>query len=745
MPFVSEAFTGANGDNLTTFSGWAKATGVTGDVVVYSNRIRSNGATCHYYKNTEPVSLNYDVQCSVYVASATGRAGVCLRCAGSADTSYWAFLESSNVTLWRISAGSAFQVGQTFQTTTAGQTYTLLLSIRGGVISVYVDAVLKIQQTNGDITASGYPGVRFTTSVTDSTGFHLDNFTATDPMETGGTSDPAGEVDLYDQCVKPPDPQLRTPDRSGLLVIATPFCDRGNSVTADLAGAVPLLKNGPTWVAHAKGPCVSLNGTSQYIDYGPNTDPRFDFSGNLLVLLMVRVRTVAYGTLFSNQNAAGSLDQCSIGINASSKVYYVQTGTSSINPAGNVTVSNGDTLYIIMSREHTTTTRRVKLWVNGVLDINQTYTGTITAQSSCGNRVIGRAGNYVGANSYSAIDVLDCRVWKDGNIVTDGEVRALYDDPWRMYNPPIQVSLPPPPASSTYDETGRSTLILMGGGKTDVLVAAEARSQVIRAITGQTDVVTAIETGRSQVIRALTGSTEGTAFTETGRAQIITIGTGSTDQVIGSEAGKAQGLVIGAGESDVMAHSETGRSQVVRAITGQSDVLTMIETARAQILNISAVGGESFVLDETGKVQVLLLETGQSDVVLYNEVLKPQVIRAVTGAADLQAASESVGTLVMIAAAGADAFVAAEALRAALLTIQGGSEETLVAGELGRGQVLRMVLGSTDTVGQVVIVLTLETFADLLDAGMKFAALDGIGSTGAVLDGGGSGAEFLDG
>jgi hypothetical protein len=70
------------------------------------------------------------------------------------------------------------------------QDYTVVLRMQGTAISVYIDTVLRIGPvTDANIAPVGTAAVRCggnATVATDSTGYHLDTFTAADIPAAGG-------------------------------------------------------------------------------------------------------------------------------------------------------------------------------------------------------------------------------------------------------------------------------------------------------------------------------------------------------------------------------------------------------------------------------------------------------------------------------------------------------------------------------------------------------------------------------
>lgn len=208
MGFVNDTFTAADGTNLSAHTGETGATWTanTSNAVVASGRVRPTATLFNSLTASgTPASADYDVEADVYYAGAAaggGAAGVTGRASGK--TYYMARYDTTGWQLYYVSNESTFtQIGSTFtQALTVGQSYRLKLEMRGTAIKLYVDGVERCSGTNGTLTAAGKAGVHFyasASSVSDSAGWHLDNFEATDaggdttpPTLSGAATDSAG-------------------------------------------------------------------------------------------------------------------------------------------------------------------------------------------------------------------------------------------------------------------------------------------------------------------------------------------------------------------------------------------------------------------------------------------------------------------------------------------------------------------------------------------------------------------------
>ena len=120
--------------------------------------------------------------------------------ASSNGTFYAAVYDRSTLswTLYSIVNSSKVSLGQSPQTLTPGWTYRLALDMTGmtgSTIRLLVDGVQQVSVTNTAITAAGRSGVAMgfgatsSTTATDTTGMHLDNFTVTPPLaDSKGTN-----------------------------------------------------------------------------------------------------------------------------------------------------------------------------------------------------------------------------------------------------------------------------------------------------------------------------------------------------------------------------------------------------------------------------------------------------------------------------------------------------------------------------------------------------------------------------
>jgi uncharacterized repeat protein (TIGR01451 family) len=220
VPVATDTFNiGAAGADLSsragelgaTWTNWGAPYGVTTTLVLSNEtRVRKSGTGFNYYRaSATPASADYAVEMDVYVKSlVTGdKAGVVGRfdpagggledwyeASYDVTTGSWVLRKSVNQTLANLTTGGASAP----QTLTANQAYRLRLEMIGTSIKLYVDGVLKVSGTDASVTLAGKGGVfsgnsGATSTVTNTTGLHLDNFqivptTAATAADSKGTA-----------------------------------------------------------------------------------------------------------------------------------------------------------------------------------------------------------------------------------------------------------------------------------------------------------------------------------------------------------------------------------------------------------------------------------------------------------------------------------------------------------------------------------------------------------------------------
>jgi hypothetical protein len=187
--FVSDTFTDTDAVAIGSHIGeigaiWIAAPTYTGTAAIYNNRLTFGTGVPAFYASGAPSSADYTVKGDLYVASNATNAifSVAGRMSSSVNTMYFGRYSNSAGAwqLFKIVSGIATQLGSNAsQSLTVGQTYTVELILSGNSIVLKVDSTTIISVTDSSITAAGYAGFRSTMG-SSTTGYHLDNFVASD-------------------------------------------------------------------------------------------------------------------------------------------------------------------------------------------------------------------------------------------------------------------------------------------------------------------------------------------------------------------------------------------------------------------------------------------------------------------------------------------------------------------------------------------------------------------------------------
>lgn len=184
--FVNEPFTAANGTNVDSLTGWEAHPSKTGSFLVQSNRAYASAGSPMLYHTGTPISADYTVETTIRCVTNSAKTGIVGRLDTTAETCYEIFYRLSD-TRWRLARkidGTIFEIGSFTQVLTPGNDYTVALEMVGTTINVYIDGTLRIGVTDTGITAKGKAGIVQATSVSTTSGYHIDSITATD--ETAG-------------------------------------------------------------------------------------------------------------------------------------------------------------------------------------------------------------------------------------------------------------------------------------------------------------------------------------------------------------------------------------------------------------------------------------------------------------------------------------------------------------------------------------------------------------------------------
>lgn len=198
--FVSDTFTESTTVELSTHTGetgatWAKHIDYSGgslSVDSIGDRVYcTTASTAGYYASGTPAGAEYDIEFDLYIHSNdTGSAGIMGRVDTSSHTLYFVRYNQSGTEwqLYKIVNGTVTLLDSAVATLTVAQTYACRFEIRDNSQEFFVDDVSTLSATDTEITAAGVVGIRSGTARSANTGYHIDNFIATD---AGGAAGPA--------------------------------------------------------------------------------------------------------------------------------------------------------------------------------------------------------------------------------------------------------------------------------------------------------------------------------------------------------------------------------------------------------------------------------------------------------------------------------------------------------------------------------------------------------------------------
>lgn len=183
-----DTFTGTASTLLeahTTDSGhtWTEHPSYTGGASALTDlkRVRGSSGPTALYLSAVPDSAEYDIEADFFVVTVlTGTCGIAGRMDTAANTFYYVRYNATG-TQWELRTAAGSTLGSAVQTLTGGQTYHVKFQIRDAAKKVFVDGVEVISSTDNSITGAGRPGFFANSAAINTTGLHLDNFSATDP------------------------------------------------------------------------------------------------------------------------------------------------------------------------------------------------------------------------------------------------------------------------------------------------------------------------------------------------------------------------------------------------------------------------------------------------------------------------------------------------------------------------------------------------------------------------------------
>lgn len=197
--FASDAFGGTEGTELSAYSAsWTRHTSYTGNMEIASGLIRQTSSTTSaYHHSGTPASADYSVSADLFMKETNGglsSTGVIGRVDTAANTFYMARYAGDAIDGWQLykAVGGTFtQLGSTSaQSLTDETAYNVKLEMVGTAIKLYkeLSSTATISATDSAITAAGKSGIRSTGGAfSDTTGIHIDNFSA-DDVASGGVT-----------------------------------------------------------------------------------------------------------------------------------------------------------------------------------------------------------------------------------------------------------------------------------------------------------------------------------------------------------------------------------------------------------------------------------------------------------------------------------------------------------------------------------------------------------------------------
>jgi hypothetical protein len=188
--FASDNFNGVAGTLITSYdANWTRLGAVAANIVISDvGRARQNNGIPRYYKaDATPPSADYSVSGIVVCKSfgvSSSHAGVQGRVDPTADDAYRAFVVrltsggSCDLRIGKTIGGAFTQLGSVTKTLALDTPYTLKLDMQGSTIRLLWQGVEEISVTDTTLTAAGFPGMSFQGTSSDSTAFHLDDWSA---------------------------------------------------------------------------------------------------------------------------------------------------------------------------------------------------------------------------------------------------------------------------------------------------------------------------------------------------------------------------------------------------------------------------------------------------------------------------------------------------------------------------------------------------------------------------------------
>lgn len=188
--FASDDFTDTDGTVITSHTAtsggpWVRWDATVGQFQINGNRCRPNtSGNCLAYITQGPVTAEYDVEADIVARShiAGSAWGIAGRMSTGQPTYYLVqyFETDRKFYLSRVVNNAFTNLTSVAVTLTIDQPYRVRLQIRDEIKRVFVDGAEILSTTENLITAAGKAGIRSFQSAGNTTGYHLDNFSARD-------------------------------------------------------------------------------------------------------------------------------------------------------------------------------------------------------------------------------------------------------------------------------------------------------------------------------------------------------------------------------------------------------------------------------------------------------------------------------------------------------------------------------------------------------------------------------------
>mgnify|MGYP001559044240 CR=1 FL=1 len=162
MTTFSDSFTGTDGDNLETRSGWTKCTGGSGDTLgINSNHVVAearNGFQAYY--NSAAATVDQDVQkVTQVVSSGKDSLSPCARLNTAGSNCYFFRFSGGVWTLYKRVGGTITGIGTYTGDVPTGAGRVGLLRVTDAAKKLLVDGVERISSADNAVTAAGNFGL----------------------------------------------------------------------------------------------------------------------------------------------------------------------------------------------------------------------------------------------------------------------------------------------------------------------------------------------------------------------------------------------------------------------------------------------------------------------------------------------------------------------------------------------------------------------------------------------------------